>query len=75
MGAERIDGIKYNFDREPDEVVVNLNANLLDKHQRLVADLGRVSSILASRGLLPDGLYEDDSPYEQLDLLGDRPEL
>ena len=76
MGAERIDGIKYHLDREPDDVVANIHANLLDRHKRLIDDISKVSGVLAVRGLLPDGLYpEEDSPYEQLDLLGERPEL
>ena len=75
MGAERIDGIKYHLDREPDEVVATIHANLLDRHKRLIDDISRVSGELALRGLVPDGLYPDDSPYEQLELLGERPEL
>ena len=76
MAAQRIDGIKYHLDREPDEVVTNIHANLLDRHKRLIDDISRVSGELAVRGLLADGLYpEEDSPYEQLELLGERPEL
>ncbi len=74
MGAERIDGIKYNFDREPDEVVVNLNANLLDKHRRLMTDIERVGGILAVRGLVPTPETEDDGQLA-IELFGERPPL
>lgn len=74
MSAERIDGIKYHLDREPDEVVLGLQANLLDKHRRLMGDIERVTGVLAVRGLVPTPEREDHGQLE-LDMLGDRPPL
>lgn len=73
MTAERIDGIKYNLAKEPDEVVTGIRDNLLEKHVRLVGDIERVTGELALRGLVPTPERED--LYEQLELLGDRPPL
>lgn len=73
MPSERIDGIKYNLGREPDEVVVGIRDNLLEKHVRLIGDIERVTGELALRGLVPTPEREDI--YEQLELLGDRPPL
>lgn len=74
MGAERIDGIKYNLDRLTDEDVVNINGNLLDKHRRLMTDIERITGVMAVRGLVPTPEREDD---EQLviELFGERPPL
>jgi len=73
MPSERIDGIKYNLGKEPDEVVAGIRDNLLEKHVRLVGDIERVTGELALRGLVPTPERED--LYEQLELLGDRPPL
>jgi hypothetical protein len=73
MASERIDGIKYNLGKEPDEVVVGIRDNLLEKHVRLVGDIERITGELALRGLVPTPERED--LYEQLELLGDRPPL
>jgi hypothetical protein len=73
MPSERIDGIKYNLGKEPDEVVAGIRDNLLEKHIRLVGDIERVTGELALRGLVPTPERED--LYEQLELLGDRPPL
>lgn len=73
MPSERIDGIKYNLGKEPDEVVVGIRDNLLEKHVRLVGDIERITGELALRGLVPTPEREDI--YEQLELLGDRPPL
>ena len=53
MTAERIDGIKYNLAKEPDEVVTGIRDNLLEKHVRLIGDIERVTGELALRGLVP----------------------
>lgn len=53
MAAERIQGIKYHFDREPDDVVRNVYSNLLEAHKELMGDIETVVGHLVMRGLLP----------------------
>lgn len=64
MSAERIDGIKYNLEHEPDAVVSGIYGNLLDKHRRLMGDIERVGGVLAVRGLLPTPEREDSGQLE-----------
>lgn len=73
MASERIDGIKYNFDREPDEVVTGVHSHLLERHRQLMADIERVTGILAVRGLV--ATPEGEDYYEQPTLFGEVPPL
>lgn len=59
MGAERIDGIKYNVDRLTDEEVLGINGHLLERHRAIVEDIEKVAGILATRGLVSLDTPED----------------
>lgn len=49
MDIQRVDGLKFNFDRLTTAEIEGIQANLLDRHARLVGDIALVGQRLYER--------------------------
>lgn len=53
MATQRIEGIKYNFDRLTDDELANIRGHLIESHQRLTDEIGLIDQTLFDRAHTP----------------------
>jgi hypothetical protein len=49
MDVQRIDGIKYDLDRQTDAELENIRANLIERHARLTGEIALLDECILDR--------------------------